>query len=98
MNASPVKVSLRLVPSGGDLAASSPNGNNNGGTLAVVSNSARRLDVLRGCVSNIFENKISDAKKTFPSVMSTLKTRQARLVLVEELAARKTSTQVLKRF
>ena len=63
-----------------------------------VANSARRLDVLRSCIASIFENRISDAKKTFPSVMSTLKTKLARLVLVEELASRKGSfgsTQVL---
>ena len=94
MNASPLKVSLRLVPSGGSLTTASSSSSN--GTLA-VSNSARRLDVLRSCIANIFDNKISDAKKTFPSVMSTLKTRQARLVLVEELAARKASTQVRRK-
>ena len=95
MNASPgpaTPSSKRLVPNGGDL--SSHNTINNANGTLVVSNSARRLDVLRSCIANIFDNKISDAKKTFPSVMSTLKTRQARLVLVEELAARKTSTQV----
>ena len=38
-----------------------------------VPNSARKLEVLRTCISNIFENKISDAKKTFPAVIRTLK-------------------------
>ncbi len=58
-------------------------------------NSARRLEVLRNCVASIFENKIADAKKTFPAVISALKTRQARLALCNEFAAHKTGNQVI---
>lgn len=41
----------------------------------IVPNSARRLEVLRSCITNIFENKISDAKKTFPAVIRALKSK-----------------------
>ncbi|KAK7870000.1 hypothetical protein R5R35_011968 [Gryllus longicercus] len=51
-----------------------------------VSNSARRLEVLRNCINCIFENKISDARKTFPAVLRALKSRAARLALCTELA------------
>jgi myotubularin-related protein 5/13 len=57
-------------------------------------NSARRLNVLRNCIASIFENKMSDAKKTFPAVVSALKLKQSRLALCEELAAHKTGTRV----
>ena len=49
-------------------------------------NSARRLEVLRNCITSIFENKIADAKKTFPAVLSALKSRQARIAFCDELA------------
>ena len=90
MNTPPRDTPLRLVPN----SSLNPTSKNNHTSTLTVSNNARRLDVLRTCIANIFDNKISDAKKTFPSVMSTLKTRSARLVLVEELGMRKTSTQV----
>ncbi|XP_039295345.1 LOW QUALITY PROTEIN: myotubularin-related protein 13 [Nilaparvata lugens] len=51
-----------------------------------VSNSARRLEVLRNCINCIFENKIADARKTFPAVLRALKSRAARLALCTELA------------
>ena len=57
--------------------------------------SARRLGVLRDCIAAIFENKISDAKKTFPAVISALKTRQSRVALCEELAAHKSGNKTL---
>ncbi|XP_034117155.1 myotubularin-related protein 13 [Drosophila nasuta] len=50
-----------------------------------VHNSARRLEVLRTCVSYIFENRIADARKLLPAVMRTLKDRDARLILCREL-------------
>ena len=50
-----------------------------------MSNSARRLQVLRRCIFLIFDNKIAEARKTFPAVLSALKTRQARLALCSEL-------------
>lgn len=42
---------------------------------SIVPNSARKLEVLRTCITNIFENKISDAKKTFPAVIRALKSK-----------------------
>ena len=46
-------------------------------TAAVVQApySARKLEVLRVCIRNIFENKISEAKKTFPAVIRALKSK-----------------------
>ncbi|KAF4533047.1 hypothetical protein B566_EDAN002610 [Ephemera danica] len=52
----------------------------------IVTNSARRLEVLRNCINCIFDNKISDARKTFPAVLRALKSKQARLALCTELA------------
>jgi myotubularin-related protein 5/13 len=48
---------------------------------------------LRNCITSIFENKIADAKKTFPAVIGALKTRQARVALCDELAAHKSGNQ-----
>ena len=42
--------------------------------------------MLRNCITSIFENKIADAKKTFPAVLSALKSRQARIAFCDELA------------
>ena len=50
-----------------------------------VSNSVRRLQVLRKCIYSIFDNRIAEARKTFPAVLSALKTRQARIALCNEL-------------
>lgn len=44
------------------------------------------LQVLRSCINCIFENKISDARKTFPAVLRALKSRAARLALCTELS------------
>ena len=65
------------------------------GNHTMLPNSTRRLNVLRNCISSIFENKISDAKKTFPAVISALKNKTARMALCEELAVHKTGNQVL---
>jgi myotubularin-related protein 5/13 len=81
---------MKLVPMGLQLS-----GNMNGdGNVTLLPNSARRLEVLRNCITSIFENKISDAKKTFPAVIGALKTRQARVALCDELAAHKSGNQV----
>ena len=64
--------SNKLVPLGQRLS---------GDTGLLVTNSARRLEVLRNCIGNIFENKIIDAKKTFPAVIRALKSKAARLAL-----------------
>lgn len=52
----------------------------------LLNNSARRLEVLKNCISCIFENKISDARKSLPAVLRALKCRVARLALCKELA------------
>ena len=85
----------RIVPMGGkEISPTNLNGVPASATTLAL-NSARRLGVLRSCITSIFENKIAEAKKTFPAVISALKAKQARLALVEELEARKTGPQVL---
>lgn len=44
------------------------------------------FQVMRNCVNCIFENKISDARKTFPAVLRALKSKAARLALCTELS------------
>ena len=51
----------------------------------LFTNSARRLEVLRNCINCIFDNKISDARKSFSAVLRALKTKDARLALCAEL-------------
>ncbi|KAK4886969.1 hypothetical protein RN001_003240 [Aquatica leii] len=68
----------RIVPMGQHISNLNDNKN-------ILSNSARRLEVLRNCINCIFENKISDARKTFPAVLRALKSKQARLALCNEL-------------
>lgn len=69
----------RIVPSGPHISLVHD-------TRHLVSNSARRLEVLRSCINCIFENKISDARKTFPAVLRALKSKAARLALCMELS------------
>lgn len=69
----------RIVPMGPHISNIHDNRN-------IVSNSARRLEVLKNCITCIFENKISDARKTFPAVLRALKSKAARLALCMELA------------
>ncbi|CAL8242402.1 unnamed protein product [Merluccius merluccius] len=75
-----VKAELKaMVPSGpplGDIV------DRNGGVLA---NSARRLEVVRNCITYIFENKMLEAKKLMPAVLRALKGRAARVCLTQEL-------------
>ena len=61
----------------------------------LLTHSARRLEVLRNCIGNIFENKISDAKKTFPAVIRALKSKAARLALCEELGSHVVGNQTM---
>uniref|UniRef100_A0A3P8WHS9 SET binding factor 1 n=1 Tax=Cynoglossus semilaevis TaxID=244447 RepID=A0A3P8WHS9_CYNSE len=77
-NAPPVvKAEVKsMVPSGPSL------GERNGGMLA---NSARRLEVVRNCITYIFENKMLEAKKLMPAVLRALKGRAARVCLTQEL-------------
>lgn len=74
-----IRQAPRIVPMGPHLQTISDG-------RPVVNNTARRLEVLKTCVSCIFENKIADARKSFPAVMRTLKQRDARLTLCRELA------------
>ncbi|XP_030630678.1 myotubularin-related protein 5 [Chanos chanos] len=75
-----VKAELkRMVPSGpplGDIV--DRNGN-------VLANSARRLEVVRNCITYIFDNKMLEAKKLMPAVLRALKGRAARVCLTQEL-------------
>ncbi|XP_028170103.1 myotubularin-related protein 13 [Ostrinia furnacalis] len=54
----------------------------------LVTNSARRLEVVRGCVSAIFECRYADARKSLPAVLRALRAHAARAALVRALAAR----------
>ncbi|XP_073727435.1 myotubularin-related protein 5 isoform X7 [Misgurnus anguillicaudatus] len=75
-----VKSELKgMVPSGpplGDIV--DRNGN-------VLANSARRLEVVRNCITYIFDNKMLEAKKLMPAVLRALKGRAARVCLTQEL-------------
>ena len=86
---------MRNVPMGSGVVSPMNTNGASPGAATLALNSARRLGVLRSCIASIFENKIADAKKTFPAVISALKAKQARQALVEELEARKTGAQVL---
>ncbi|CAK6444054.1 unnamed protein product [Pipistrellus nathusii] len=48
-------------------------------------NSARRLEVVRNCISYVFEGKMLEAKKLLPAVLRALKGRAARSCLAQEL-------------
>ena len=61
----------------------------------LVPNSARRLEVLRNCITDIFENKISYAKKIFPAVIRALKSKAAKLALCEELGLHVSGNQTM---
>ena len=50
---------------------------------------------MRACIASIFENKISDAKKTFPAVIRALKSKAARLALCEELSRHVSGNQTM---
>uniref|UniRef100_A0A8C3B2E5 SET binding factor 1 n=1 Tax=Cyclopterus lumpus TaxID=8103 RepID=A0A8C3B2E5_CYCLU len=67
-----------MVPSGPPLVVKKVNGN-------VMANSARRLEVVRNCITYLFENKMLEAKKLMPAVLRALKGRAARVCLTQEL-------------
>jgi myotubularin-related protein 5/13 len=71
----------RIVPKGPSVFGSTE-------SQPLVTNSARRLEVLRNCVLYIFESKITEARKVCPAVLRALKSKSARLVLCEELKLR----------
>lgn len=74
------RINPRIVPMGCHLQSISDG-------RPIVNNTARRLEVLKTCVKCIFENKIADARKSFPAVMRILKQRDARLTLCRELSS-----------
>uniref|UniRef100_A0A8D0A2E2 SET binding factor 1 n=1 Tax=Sander lucioperca TaxID=283035 RepID=A0A8D0A2E2_SANLU len=75
-----VKAELKgMVPSGPPLGDTV---DRNG---IVMANSARRLEVVRNCITYIFENKMLEAKKLMPAVLRALKGRAARICLTQEL-------------
>ncbi|XP_063366125.1 myotubularin-related protein 13 [Cydia amplana] len=61
----------------------------------LVTNSARRLEVLRACIAAIFECRYADARKSFPAVLLALRACAARAALVRDLAKRLPSNKHL---
>uniref|UniRef100_A0A673YFQ2 SET binding factor 2 n=1 Tax=Salmo trutta TaxID=8032 RepID=A0A673YFQ2_SALTR len=55
------------------------------GKMGSVFNSARRLEVVRSCISFIFDNKTQETEKTLPAALRALKGKAARQCLTEEL-------------
>ncbi|XP_067352560.1 myotubularin-related protein 13 isoform X2 [Channa argus] len=56
------------------------------GKSGSVFNSARRLEVVRSCISLIFDNKTLETEKTLPAALRALKGKAARQCLTEELS------------
>ncbi|KAM6980275.1 myotubularin-related protein 13 [Aplochiton taeniatus] len=56
------------------------------GKMGSVFNSARRLEVVRSCISYIFDNKTLETEKTLPAALRALKGKAARQCLTEELS------------
>uniref|UniRef100_A0A8C5N5U4 SET binding factor 2 n=1 Tax=Gouania willdenowi TaxID=441366 RepID=A0A8C5N5U4_GOUWI len=56
------------------------------GKIGTVFNSARRLEVVRSCISFIFENKTLETEKTLPAALRALKGKAARQCLTDELS------------
>ncbi|XP_078138874.1 myotubularin-related protein 13 isoform X2 [Centroberyx gerrardi] len=56
------------------------------GKSGSVFNSARRLEVVRSCISFVFDNKILETEKTLPAALRALKGKSARQCLTEELS------------
>ncbi|XP_026736856.1 myotubularin-related protein 5 isoform X1 [Trichoplusia ni] len=61
----------------------------------LLTNSARRLEVLRSCIAALFECRYADARKSFPGVLRALRAPGARAALVRDLAARLPSNKHL---
>nr|XP_049697565.1 myotubularin-related protein 13 isoform X3 [Helicoverpa armigera] len=79
----------RIVP-----PAAPPSGASDYGHL-LLTNSARRLEVLRSCIAAIFECRYADARKSLPGVVRALRAAGARAALVRDLAARLPSNKHL---
>uniref|UniRef100_A0A8D0DFP4 SET binding factor 2 n=1 Tax=Sander lucioperca TaxID=283035 RepID=A0A8D0DFP4_SANLU len=56
------------------------------GKIGSVFNSARRLEVVRSCISFVFDNKTLETEKTLPAALRALKGKAARQCLTEELS------------
>uniref|UniRef100_A0A3B5A7L6 SET binding factor 2 n=1 Tax=Stegastes partitus TaxID=144197 RepID=A0A3B5A7L6_9TELE len=56
------------------------------GKSGSVFNSARRLEVVRSCISFIFDNKTLETEKTLPAALRALKGKSARQCLTDELS------------
>ncbi|KAJ8411204.1 hypothetical protein AAFF_G00172100 [Aldrovandia affinis] len=76
----PVRVEMKCMVSSGPPLGDIVDRNGN-----VLANSARRLEVVRNCITYIFENKMLEAKKLLPAVLRALKGRTARHCLTQEL-------------
>uniref|UniRef100_A0A8C7RKG2 SET binding factor 2 n=1 Tax=Oncorhynchus mykiss TaxID=8022 RepID=A0A8C7RKG2_ONCMY len=63
-----------------------PAGPPTNGLAGVLFNSARRLEVVRSCISFIFDNKTQETEKTLPAALRALKGKAARQCLTEELS------------
>ncbi|CAB3252550.1 unnamed protein product [Arctia plantaginis] len=61
----------------------------------LLTNSARRLEVLRSCIAAIFECRYADARKSFPGVLRAMRAPAARAALVRDLASRLPSNKHL---
>ncbi|KAM3876774.1 myotubularin-related protein 13 [Diretmus argenteus] len=57
-----------------------------GGKSGSVFNSARRLEVVRSCISFVFDNKTLETEKSLPAALRALKGKAARQCLTEELS------------
>uniref|UniRef100_A0A8D0AHQ0 SET binding factor 2 n=1 Tax=Sander lucioperca TaxID=283035 RepID=A0A8D0AHQ0_SANLU len=57
-----------------------------GPPIGSVFNSARRLEVVRSCISFVFDNKTLETEKTLPAALRALKGKAARQCLTEELS------------
>uniref|UniRef100_A0A8C9SVX1 SET binding factor 2 n=1 Tax=Scleropages formosus TaxID=113540 RepID=A0A8C9SVX1_SCLFO len=55
------------------------------GQTGSIFNSARRLEVVRSCVTSIFDNKTLETEKMLPAALRALKGKSARQCLTEEL-------------
>lgn len=73
----------RIVPLGAP-----PTGASGEHGQLILSNSARRLEVLRTCVAAIFDCRYADARKSLPAVLRALRAAAARSALARDLAAR----------
>ncbi|KAJ8983459.1 hypothetical protein NQ317_013334 [Molorchus minor] len=62
---------------------------------SLIDKPTNNLEVLRNCINCIFENKISDARKTFPAVLRALQSKQARLALCIELSHHFSGTKAM---